>query len=85
MSPKDLAGALDKSVGSVKVLLGEMVKAGQVVNPSYGKYALPNDAPYPPYPANSGGPDDGKGKEGKRSKAETGDAPDEASDDRMEI
>ncbi len=85
MSPKDLAGALDKSHGSVKVLLGEMVKAGQVANPSYGKYALPSDTPYSPYPANSDGPDDGESKEGKRSKADTESAPDEASDDWMEF
>ena len=85
MSPKDLAEALDKSPGSVKVLLGEMVKAGQVTNPSYGKYALPNDTPYSPYPANPGGPDGGESKEGKRSKADTESAPDEASDDWMEF
>ena len=85
MSPKDLAEALDKSPGSVKVLLGEMVKAGQVANPSYGKYALPNDTPYSPYPANPGGPDGGESKEGKRSKADTESAPDEASDDWMEF
>jgi DNA-binding NarL/FixJ family response regulator len=74
MSPKDIAEALDKSVGSVKVLLGEMVKAGQVSNPSYGKYALPANAPYSAYPtysANSAG----KSKESKRSKRDEGHAP----------
>jgi hypothetical protein len=74
MSPKDLAGALGKSVGSVKVLLGEMVKAGQVSNPSYGKYDLPANAPYPPYSANSGDEERGKSKESKEGKRDTGDA-----------
>jgi hypothetical protein len=69
MSPKEIAEALDKSVGSIKVLLGEMVKAGQVANPSYGKYALPSTNPYSPYSANSG---DSKSKESKRSKGEDG-------------
>jgi hypothetical protein len=41
-----------------------MVKAGQVANPSYGKYALPDTNPYSPYSANS----EGKSKESKRSK-----------------
>ena len=68
MSPKDIAEALDKSVGSVKVLLGEMVKDGQVSNSSYGKYDLPNHAPYSPYPAYSSNGGDGKGKQSKRSK-----------------
>lgn len=67
MSPKDLAEALDKSHGSVKVLLGEMVKAGQVTNPSYGKYTLPQ-APYSPYSANSGDTNGHKSKESKQSK-----------------
>jgi hypothetical protein len=46
MAPRDIAEVLGKSVGSVKVLLGEMVKAGQVSNPSYGRYVLPDGAPY---------------------------------------
>ena len=71
MSPKELAEILDKSVGSVKVLLGEMVKAGQVSNPTYGKYDLPNNAPYSPYSANSAG----KSKESKRSKRDEGHGP----------
>jgi DNA-binding NarL/FixJ family response regulator len=74
MSPKDIAEALGKSVGSVKVLLGEMVKAGQVTNPSYGKYDLPNDTPYSPYPANSGDEERGKSKQSKRSKHDEGGA-----------
>ncbi len=74
MSPKELAGALGKSVGSVKVLLGEMVKAGQVSNPSYGKYDLPNNAAYSPYPANSSNGDSGKSKQSKESKRDTGGA-----------
>jgi hypothetical protein len=52
----------------VKVLLGEMVKAGQVANPSYGKYALPSTNPYSPYSANSCDNEDGKSKDSKRSK-----------------
>ena len=68
MSPKEIAEALEKSVGSVKVLLGEMVKAGQVDNPSYGKYSLPSDNPYSPYSANSEDDEEGKSKESKRSK-----------------
>ena len=45
MSPKEIAEALDKSVGSVKVLLGEMVKAGfsgskGAFTQSYGSEAL---------------------------------------------
>lgn len=67
-SPKQIAEATDKTHGSVKVPLGEMVKAGQVANPSYGKYTLPSDNAYPPYPANSEGEEEGEGKEGKRSK-----------------
>jgi hypothetical protein len=67
ISPKDIAEALEKSVGSVKVLLGEMVKAGQVDNSSYGKYSLPSDNPYSPYSANSEDTDYGKSKESKRS------------------
>ncbi len=54
MSPKDIAEATDKTHGSVKVLLGEMVRAGQVSNPSHGKYALPTSDAYCPYPANPG-------------------------------
>jgi hypothetical protein len=45
MSPKDLSEALDKNVGAVKMMLGEMVKAGQVSNPSRGKYGLPRETP----------------------------------------
>jgi DNA-binding NarL/FixJ family response regulator len=62
MSPKEIAEALGKSVGSVKVLLGEMVKVGQVSNPAYGKYVLPDDAPYSAYPAYSSNGDGGKSK-----------------------
>jgi hypothetical protein len=72
MAPKELAEALGKTVGSVKVLLGEMVKAGQVSNPTYGKYDLPNNAPYSPYSANSGGEEQSKSMESKRSKRDTG-------------
>ncbi len=74
MSPKDLAEALGKSVGSVKVLLGEMVKAGQVSNPTYGKYDLSANAPYSAYPAYSSDGGDGKSKEGKESKRDVGGA-----------
>ena len=76
MSPKDIAEALDKSVGSVKVLLGEMVKAGQVSNPAYGKYGLSANAPYSPYSANSRDSEKYKSresKESKHSKRDTGD------------
>ena len=66
ISPKEIAEALGKSVDSVKVLLGEMVKAGQVSNPTYGKYALPNNTPYSPYSANSEGEERSKSKESKR-------------------
>jgi hypothetical protein len=41
MSPKEIAEATDKTVGSVKVLLGEMVKAGQVANLSTASTAYP--------------------------------------------
>jgi hypothetical protein len=68
MTPKEIAETLGKSHGSVKVLLGEMVKAGQVANPSYGKYALPAINPYSPYSANSDLAEKGKSKESKRSK-----------------
>jgi hypothetical protein len=68
MSPKEIAEATDKTVDSVKVLLGEMVKAGQVANPSYGKYGLPSTTPYSPYSANSDGDEEGKSKESKHSK-----------------
>jgi hypothetical protein len=68
MSPKEIAEATDKTHGSVKVMLGEMVKTGQVANPSYGKYALPATNPYPPYSANSDKADEGNSKESKRSK-----------------
>jgi hypothetical protein len=68
MSPKEIAEATDKTVGSVKVLLGEMVKAGQVANPSYGKYGIPSTTPYSPYSANSDGTDESKSKESKHSK-----------------
>jgi hypothetical protein len=64
MSPKEIAEAADKTVGSVKVLLGEMVKAGQVTNPTYGKYGLPSPNPYSPYSANSED-EEGKSKESK--------------------
>ena len=74
MAPREIAEALGKSVGSVKVLLGEMVKAGQVSNPSYGKYDLPANAPYSPYSANSQGEVGGKSKGSKRSKCDTGGA-----------
>jgi DNA-binding NarL/FixJ family response regulator len=74
MSPSEIAEALGKSVGSVKVLLGEMVKAGQVTNPTYGKYALPANAPYPPYSANSKREERGKSKDSKQSKRDTGGA-----------
>ena len=74
MAPKELAEALGKSVGSVKVLLGEMVKAGQVSNPTYGKYDLPNNAPYSPYPANSDDEDQSKSKGSKQSKRDRGGA-----------
>lgn len=67
MSPKEIAEATDKTHGSVKVMLGEMVKTGQVANPSYGKYALPATNPYPPYSANSDKADEGNSKESKRS------------------
>jgi DNA-binding NarL/FixJ family response regulator len=72
MSPKDIAEGLGKSVGSVKVLLGEMVKAGQVSNPSYGKYVLPDDAPYSAYPAYPSNGDGGKSKQSKESKRDEG-------------
>jgi hypothetical protein len=72
MSPKEIAEALDKSHGSVKVLLGEMVKAGQVANPSYGKYSLPDKGTYSPYSAYSEDSDEGKSKESKRSKGDYG-------------
>jgi hypothetical protein len=68
MSPKEIAEATEKTVGSVKVLLGEMVKAGQVANPSYGKYGLPSTTPYSPYSANSEDDEEGKSKESKHSK-----------------
>jgi hypothetical protein len=68
MSPSEIAEATEKTVGSVKVLLGEMVKAGQVANPSYGKYGLPSTNPYSPYSANSDGDEEGKSKESKHSK-----------------
>ncbi len=66
MSPKEIAEALGKSAGSVKVLLGEMVKAGQVTNPAYGKYDLPANAPYSAYSANAKDKEKGKSKESKR-------------------
>jgi hypothetical protein len=68
LSPKEIAEATEKTVGSVKVLLGEMVKAGQVANPSYGKYGLPSTTPYSPYSANSYSKDESKSKESKHSK-----------------
>lgn len=74
MSPKEIAEATDKSHGSVKVLLGEMVKAGQVANPTYGKYTPPDTNPYSPYSANSERTDEGESKESKRSKAKDGEA-----------
>ena len=67
MSPKEIAEALDRSHGSVKVLLGQMVRAGQVANPFYGKYTLPSANPFSPYSANSEGNDD-VSKESKQSK-----------------
>jgi hypothetical protein len=67
MSPKEIAEATGKTVGSVKVLLGEMVKAGQVANPSYGKYGLPSTTPYSPYSANSEADEDGESKGSKQS------------------
>lgn len=45
-----------------------MVKAGQVTNPTHGKYDLPANAPYSPYSANSGDEEEGKSKDGKGSK-----------------
>ena len=72
MSPKDIAEGLGKSVGSVKVLLGEMVKAGQVSNPSYGRYHLPANAPYSAYPAYSSNGDESKSKDSKESKRDEG-------------
>ncbi len=57
----------------MKGLLGEMVKAGQVSNPTYGKYDLPANAPYS---ADSKGEVGGKSKESKRSKRDTGGASD---------
>jgi len=74
MSPKDIAEVLGKSVGSVKVLLGEMVKAGQVSNPSYGRYVLPDGAPYSAYPAYSSNGGGGKSKDSKESKRDEGHA-----------
>jgi hypothetical protein len=59
MPRKEIAEALGKSVGSEKVLLGEMVKAGQVSNLSYGKYDLPRNTPY------SGDEEEGKSKRSK--------------------
>ena len=52
----------------MKVLLGQMVRAGQVANPFYGKYALPSANPFSTYSANSEGNDEDASKEGKRSK-----------------
>jgi hypothetical protein len=75
MAPREIAEALDKSVGSVKVLLGEMVKAGQVTNPAYGKYDLPANAPYSPYSANAKDKEKGKSKESKQGKRDEGHAP----------
>jgi hypothetical protein len=49
-----------------------MVKAGQVSNPGYGRYALPEDTRYSAYPPNSSGRRDGDGKEGKDSKGNDG-------------
>ena len=74
MAPREIAEALGKSVGSVKVLLGEMVKAGQVSNPAYGKYDLPNNAPYSPYSANSIDENQSNSKGSKQSKRDTGGA-----------
>ena len=68
MSPKEIAEALDRSHGSVKVLLGQMVRAGQVDNPFYGKYTLPSANPFSPYSANSEGNAEDVSKEGKQSK-----------------
>jgi hypothetical protein len=73
MSPKEIAEATDKTHGSVKVLLGEMVKAGQMSNLSYGKYALPATNPYSPYSANSDGEKGDESEESKQSKG-TGEA-----------
>jgi hypothetical protein len=70
ISPKEIAEATNKTVGSVKVLLGEMVKAGQVANPSYGKYGFPSTNRYSPYSANSEDDEEDKGKGGKQSKGE---------------
>jgi hypothetical protein len=72
MSPTELAQATGKTLGAVKMLLGEMVKAGQVSNPAYGKYGRPDDTPYSPYPAYSANGDGGKSKDGKRSKRDAG-------------
>jgi hypothetical protein len=55
MSPKEIAEATEKSHGSVKVMLGQMVKAGQVINPAYGKYTLPTTNTSSPYTAYCGG------------------------------
>ena len=75
MSPKEIAEATGKSHGSVKVLLGEMVRAGQVSSPSYGKYALPAASPYSAYSANPCDEEQDEGKDGKQSKGGDGTAP----------
>jgi hypothetical protein len=67
MSPKDLSEVLDKSQGAVKMLLGEMVRAGQVSNPSRGKYGLPG-SPYLTDSADYGSANGLESKESKRSK-----------------
>ena len=40
LSPKDVAEALGKNSGAVRELLSQMVKSGEVVNVSYGKYTV---------------------------------------------
>jgi len=40
LSPKDVAEAIAKNSGAVRELLSQMVKSGEVVNVSYGKYTV---------------------------------------------
>lgn len=41
MAPREIAEALDRTEGSVKMLLGEMVKDGEVAHPGRGQYTIP--------------------------------------------
>lgn len=54
MAPKDIAAALGRKDGSIRFLLSQMVKAGEITKPGYGVYAISPSPANSPNTANTG-------------------------------